>query len=137
MTNEIVALVQKQVQTQVNVVVRRVAVPAAFAAVAGLFALFALAGLFMALFFWLAPERGPLEASLIVTLVALALALLAVLPIVFRRKPAPPPVQQDSMLPQFVSLLARTTPGLSPKSLIISAALVAAMLFFGSRSNKA
>jgi len=136
MTNEIVALVQKQVQTHVNMAVRRVAVPAAFAIVGGLFAVFALAGLFMALFFWLAPEHGPLEASLILTLVALVLALLAFLPLLLRRKPAPPPVQQDSMLPQFVSLLARTTPGLSPKPLLISAALVGVMLFFGSRSNK-
>ena len=60
MTNQIVAFAQAQAKTAV----RRVAVPTAFALAGGLFLLFAIAGLFFALFFWLEPEHGPAAASL-------------------------------------------------------------------------
>src|SRR5271165_723795 len=103
MTNEIVAFAQAKAKTAV----RRVAVPTAFALTGGLFVLFAIAGLFSALFFWLEPEHGPVAASLILTAVALVLALLAFALLAFRRQPPPPPPQQDAMLPQFVSLMAR------------------------------
>jgi hypothetical protein len=77
MTNQIVAFAQAQAKTAV----RRVAVPTAFALAGGLFLLFAIVGLFFALFFWLEPQHGPAAASLIVAAVALGLALVAFLPV--------------------------------------------------------
>ena len=59
MRNEIVALAQQQAQAAV----RRVAIPAAFACVAGVFFLIALVGLFAALFFWLEAMVGPIAAA--------------------------------------------------------------------------
>src|SRR5271168_4846850 len=110
MANEIVAFAQAQARAAA----RRAAVPAAFALASGLFILFAIVGLFAALFFWLEPELGPVAASLILAAVALVLALLAFAPLVVRRQPTPPPPQQDTVLPQFVSLMARAAPGLGP-----------------------
>ena len=72
MTNQIVAFAQAQAKTAVL----RVAVPTAFALAGGLFLLFAIVGLFFALFFWLAPEHGPAAASLIVAAVALGLGVI-------------------------------------------------------------
>ena len=131
MRDEIVAYAQAQAKTAA----RRIAVPAAFALTGGLFVLFAIAGLFSALFFWLEPEHGPTAASLIVAAVALVLGVLAFVPLAFRR-PAPPPPPPDPMLPQFVSLMARTAPGLSPKQMIVAAAVLAAALVFTGRSQK-
>ncbi len=130
MTNEIVAFVRAKARTAV----RRAAVPAAFALVGGLFVIFAVAGLFAALFFWLEPDRGPLAASLIVTAVAIALGILAFLPLMFRR--SAPPSPPDATLPAFVSLLARSAPNLGPRQLMMTAALVGAALIFSSRPSK-
>jgi putative superfamily III holin-X len=131
MLNEIVALAEAQAKTAA----RRIAVPAAFALVAGLFVLFAVAGLFAALFFWLEPEHGPIAASLICTGVAIILAILGLLPLAFKRRPArqPPP---EVGLPQFVSLMARTAPGLGPRQILVAAALLGAALVFTARGNK-
>ena len=129
MTNQIVAFAQAQAKTAV----RRVAVPTAFALAGGLFLLFAIVGLFFALFFWLAPEHGPAAASLIVAAVALGLALVAFLPVAFRRRPPPPPTP-DPVLPQFVSLLARTN--LAPRQLIVTAAVLGIALVLTGRSQK-
>jgi hypothetical protein len=131
MRDEIVAYAQARAKTAA----RRVAVPAAFALTGGLFVLFAIVALFFALFFWQEPEHGPLAASLIVAAVALVLAVLAFLPLAFRPSPPPPP-PPDPMLPQFISLMARTAPGLSPKQLIATAAVVGAALFFTGRGQK-
>src|SRR5260370_36106782 len=127
MANEIVAFAQRQA-TQA---VRRAAVPAAFALAGGILFLFAVAGLFGALFFWLEPERGPLAASLIVAAVAVVLGLLALLPLAFKRRPRPPP--PDATMPQFIALLARSTPGLSPRQLILTAVLAALALGLTAR----
>ncbi|MBV8106587.1 MAG: hypothetical protein JO223_18550 [Hyphomicrobiales bacterium] len=131
MTNEIVAFAQARAKTAV----RRVAVPTAFALTGGLFVLFALAGLFSALFFWMEPEHGPLAASLIVAAVALVLALLAFLPLALRRPPAPPP-PPDPMAAQFVSLMARTAPNLAPRQLIVTAAVLGVALVLTGRGQK-
>src|SRR5271165_3663589 len=131
MANEIVAFAQAKAKAAV----RRAAVPAAFALTGGLFVLFAIAGLFSALFFWLEPELGPVAASLILTAVALVLALLAFAPLLLRRQPPPPP-PQDAMLPQFVSLMARAAPGLGPRQLVVTAALLAVALVFTGRGQK-
>src|SRR5260370_18660989 len=120
MQNEIVAFARRQATRAV----RRAAVPAAFALAGAILFLFAVAGLFAALFFWLEPEHGPLAASLIVAVVALVLGLLALLPLVIKR-PKPPP---DTTLPQFVSLMARSAPGLAPRQLILTAVLLALAL---------
>jgi hypothetical protein len=40
------------------------------------------------------------------------------------------------MLPQFISLMARTAPGLSPKQLVVTAAVVGAALVFAGRGQK-
>jgi hypothetical protein len=131
MTNEIVAFAQARAKNAV----RRAAVPTALALTGGLFVLFALAGLFSALFFWMEPEHGPLAASLIVAAVALVLALLAFLPLAFRRQPPPPP-PPDPMVAQFVSLMARTAPNLAPKQLIVTAAVLGVALVLTGRGQK-
>src|SRR5271165_6641598 len=132
MANEIVAFAQAKAKAAV----RRAAVPAAFALTGGLFVLFAIAGMFSALFFWLEPELGPVAASLILTAVALVLALLAFAPLVLRRQPPPPPPEPDAMLPQFASLMARAAPGLGPRQLVVTAALLAVALVFTGRGQK-
>ncbi len=131
MIHELVALAE----TQAKAAARRIAIPIAFAVVAGLFVLFAVAGLFAALFFWFEPEHGPIAAALICTGVAIILALLALLPLAFRRRPAPRP-QPEGALPQFVSLMAKTAPNLGPRQLIVTAALLGAALVFTARGNR-
>ena len=131
MTNEISAYVQ----TQVKSAVRRAATPAAFGLVAGLFVLFAVAGLFAALFFWFEPEHGPISASLICAAVALGLGIIAAAPLLVGRR-APPPPPQDPMLPQFVSLMARTAPGLGARQIVLTAALVGVALVVSARGGK-
>jgi len=133
MANEIVAFAQAKAKAAA----RKVAVRAAFALTGGFFVLFAIAGLFSALFFWVEPMHGPVAASLILTAVALVLALLAFAPLVFRRRPPPPPPQQDAaLLPQFVSLMARAAPGLGPRQLIVTAALLAVALVVTGRGER-
>jgi hypothetical protein len=131
MLNELVAVAEAQAKAAA----RRIAVPAAFAVVGGLFVLFAVAGLFAALFFWIEPDHGPIIAALICAAVALVLAILALLPLAFRR-PAPPPPRPNNALPQFVSLLARTAPGLSLRQIAWAAVLIGAAVLFGARANR-
>lgn len=132
MKNEIVAFVQTQAKTAV----RRVAVPTAFAVVGGLFVLFAIGSLFAALFFWLELQYGAIVAALIVAAVALAIAIIAFLPLLVKRPPPPPPPPSEAALPQLVSLMARTAPRLAPRQLIIAAALLAAALVISGRGQK-
>ena len=94
-----------------------------------------MAGLFAALFFWFEPEHGPIAAALICTAVAIIMALLALLPLAFKRRPAARP-QSEGGLPQFVSLMAKTAPGLGPRQLIVTAALLGMALVFTARGNK-
>jgi Putative Actinobacterial Holin-X, holin superfamily III len=131
MTNEIVAFAQARAKTAA----RRVAVPTAFALLCGLFVLFAVVGLFAALFFWLEPHRGPAAAALICAGIALVLAILASLPLMFKRRRAPPPPNAGS-LPQFASLMARTAPNLAPRQLIVAAALLGLALALSGRRNR-
>ena len=131
MTNELVAFAQ----AQARVAARRVAVPAAFALVGGLFVLFAVAGLFAALFFWVEPEHGPVAAALICAAIAVVLAILALLPLALKRRPAPQPPPEGA-LPQFVSLMAKTAPNLAPRQLIVTAALLGVALVLSARGNK-
>jgi hypothetical protein len=130
MGNEIVAFARARARAAV----RRAAVPAAFAVVGALFVLFAVAGLFAALFFWLEPTLGPISACLIVAAVALLLAIIAFLPLALRRKQGRPPA--DAALPQFISLLARSAPSVAPRHVVATAALVAVALLFSARGQK-
>jgi hypothetical protein len=130
MINGIAALVQQQAKTAA----RRALTPVAFALIGGLFVLFALAGLFAALFFWLEPDHGPIAASLICTAVAIVLALIAFLPLMFRRRP--PPSQLDGTFPQVASLIAKTVPKLGPRDIIVTAALLGVALIFSTRGTK-
>lgn len=129
MLDEILALAEARAKKAVG----RVAVSTAFALVAGLFFLIAVAGLFAAFFFWLERDHGPIVAALICAGVAVGLGIVALLPLVFRPRPPPP---QDSPLPQFVSLMAKTAPGLRPRQIIVAAALVGAAVLFGARGKK-
>ncbi len=130
MRNEIVALAQQQAQAAV----RRVAIAAAFACVAGVFFLIALVGLFAALFFWLDAMVGPIAASSIVAAIALVLGLLALVPLTAKHRPQPPPAF-DATLPQFVSLLAKSAPSLSPKQTAVAAFLLAIALGLMARGS--
>jgi hypothetical protein len=130
MPNGIVALVQDRVSSAA----KRAVAPVIFAAIGGLFVLFALIGLFAALFFWQEAERGPITAALITAGVALVLAAIAFIPLAIKpRKPPPPP--PSDMLPQFVAAMANTAPGLKPKQLLVTAVVVGAMLLLGARGG--
>jgi Putative Actinobacterial Holin-X, holin superfamily III len=131
MLDELVALAKAQAKTAA----RRIAVPAAFAVVAGLFALFAMAALFVALFCWLEPEHGPAVAALVCAGAAIVLAILALLPLAFRRRPAPQPPPEGA-LSQFVTLMAKTAPGLGPRQIVVAAALLGAALALTARRNR-
>jgi hypothetical protein len=129
MINEIVAFARAQAKTAV----RRAAVPAAFALVGGLLVLFAVAGLFAALFFWFEPEHGPIASSLICVAVAIVLAIVSLAPLMFKRRPPPP---AEGTLPQLVSLVAKTAPSLAPRQLVVTAALLGVALVLSARGNK-
>jgi hypothetical protein len=129
MRNEIVALAQQQAQAAV----RRVAVPAAFACVAGVFFLIALVGLFAALFFWLEAMVGPIAAAAIVAVIALVLGLLALVPLTTKRRPKPP--ASDTTVPQLVSLLTQSAPSLSPRETAVAAFLLAVVLGLMARGS--
>jgi hypothetical protein len=131
MINQLVAFAEAQAMAAA----RRIAAPAAFALVGGLFALFGVAGLFAALFFWIEPERGPIPAALICAAIAIGLAIMALLPLAFRRRPPPRPASEGT-LPQFVSLMAKTAPSLAPKQLIVTAALLGVALVLSAQGNK-
>ncbi len=137
MRNDIVGLAQQYAQEKAQTAVKRVAVPAAFGLVAAVFFLVVVVALFAALFFWLTSLYGPTIAALIVAAVALVLGLIALLPIVIKRRPAPPPPAPNP--PQFASLLAQTAPALALKRPLLSALLLAValgMMARGSSSGK-
>ena len=130
MINEIVAFAQ----VRATRAVRRAAVPAAFALVGGVFVLFAVIGLFAALFYWLELELGPIAASLICAAVAIVLALVSLLPLTFRRRPPPPP-PSEAALPQFVLLAAKSAPNLTPRQLVLTAAVLGVALVLSARRD--
>jgi len=130
MIREIVAFAR----TEAKAAARRAAASAAFALVAGLFVLFAIACLFAALFLWLEPRHGPIIAALVCAGVALFLAILALLPLMFRRRPPPPP--PEASLPQLLSLMAKAAPNLGPRQLVLTAALIGVALALSARGSK-
>ncbi len=131
MINELVALAKAQARTAA----RRIAIPAVFALIAGLFVLFAVAALFGALFFWFEPKHGPIAAALICAAIAIFLAIVAALPLMFKRRPAPQPPAEGA-LPQFVALVVKTAPKLEPRQLIVTAMLLGVALGLSVRGNK-
>jgi hypothetical protein len=132
MQSELAAFAQQQTKA----VVGRVARPAAFGIVAGVFFLIAVAALFSALFFWLEPLYGPPVAAVIVAAVALALGLLATLPLMVGRRtqPAPTPAS-GATLSQVVSLLAQSASSLGPKQSALTALVLAAALGLMARGS--
>ena len=131
MTNEVVELVRQEAMAAV----RRAVTPMAYATLAAILALFALAGLFTALFFWLAPTYGPIEAALICAGVALVLAVVAVIPLLFKRKRSPSP-STEGVLQQFVGLMAKSTPAPGPRQLIVTAAVIGVALLLSARGGR-
>jgi hypothetical protein len=127
MRNDIVGLAQQYAQQRVQTAAKRIAIPTAFAVVAAIFFLIVLTSLFAALFYWLASLYGPVTAALIVAAVALVLGLIALLPVVVRRQPAPPPRAPTSTTPQIAALLAQTAP-LALKRPLLTAVLLAVAL---------
>jgi hypothetical protein len=63
----------------------------------------------------------------------LVLGLIALLPIVIKRRPAPPPPAPNP--PQFASLLAQTAPALALKRPLLSALLLAVALGMMARGG--
>lgn len=131
MFNQLAALAR----ARANAAALRVAVPAAFALVAGLFVLFAVEGLFLALLSWLEPGIGRIAAALICAAVAVVFAIAALLPLAFRRRPPPPP-EADGILPQFLSLMAKSAPTLAPRQLLLTAALFGVAVALSTRGSK-
>jgi hypothetical protein len=132
MVNDIAAIARQRAQAAVG----RVARPAAFGIVAGVFFLFAVAALFYALFFWLEPLYGPPVAALIVAAVALVLGLLATTPLIVGRHPEPAaPPASGATLPQVVSLLAQSASSLGPKQSALTAVVLAVALGFMARGS--
>jgi hypothetical protein len=125
MRNDIVGLAQQYAQEKAQTAVKRVAVPAAFGLIAAVFFVIVVFSLFAALFYWLTSLYGPVTAALIVAAVALVLGLIALLPVVVKRKAPPPPAPNP---PQFASLLAQTAPALALKRPLLSAFLLAVAL---------
>jgi hypothetical protein len=127
MRNDIVGLAQQYAQQRVQIAAKRIAIPTAFGVVAVIFFLIVLTSLFAALFYWLASLYGPVTAALIVAAVALVLGLIALLPVVVGRRPAPPPPAPISTTPQVAALLAQTAP-LALKRPLLTAVLLAVAL---------
>jgi cytochrome c biogenesis protein CcdA len=134
MPNQIVALAQEFAQQRVRTAVQRAALPAAFGLAAAVLFLFAVAGLFAALFFWLEPLYGPAGAALITAAVAFVLGLLAIAPLAFKRRPKPPP-PVDSTLPHFVALMAQSASSNSPRQTVVAGFLLAVALGLLARGS--
>jgi hypothetical protein len=134
MPNSVVALAQQYAQQQAQAAIRRVTVPVAFGLIAAVFFLVVLVALFAALFFWLAPHYGPLVAALVVAAVALVLGLLALTPLLVKRRPPPQPAPSLTA-PQLVSLLAQTAPSLARQRPLLTAILLAGALGFMARGS--
>ncbi len=131
MPNDIVALAQQYAQRRVQTVIRRATVPAAFGLIAAVFFLVVLVALFAAFFFWLETLYAPPLAALIVAGVALVLGLLALTPLMVKRRPPPAPTPTA---PQVVSLLAQTAP-LALKRPLVTLVLLAGVLGLVARSS--
>lgn len=132
--NQIAAIAEQQAKAAFG----RIARPAAFAIVAGVFFLFAIAALFYALFFWLEPLYGPPLAAVIVAAVALVLGLLTTLPLMVGRGPEPAPAPTSApgaTLPQVVSLLAQGASSLGPKQSALTAVVLAVALGLMARGS--
>jgi hypothetical protein len=65
---------------------------------------------------------------------ALVLAILMMLPLMFKRRTPSPPTYGAS-LPQFVPVMANTAPRLAPRQLIVAALLIGAALALSGRKN--
>jgi hypothetical protein len=134
MQSEFAAFAQRQAMA----VAGRLARPAALGRVAGVFFLIAVAALFCALFFWLEPLYGPPVAAVIVAAAALVLGLIAALPLLVGRRPAPASAPASGApLTQVVSLLAQSASSLGPKQSALTALVLAVALGLMARGSSA
>jgi ABC-type Fe3+ transport system permease subunit len=121
---------------QARASIRGAATPAIFILVAAGFALVGGAALFIALFFWLAPAYGPVVATLAVAGLAFVLALAAALPVLFRKRRAPPPAPPlPDVLPTLIAALPEVARALGPRTLAVGAIVAALVLGFAARSS--
>jgi len=119
---------------QARMMARHIAAPAISALVGTFFVLLAVAALFAALFLWLEQTHGPVVAALSVSLVAFALGLVALLPLLLRRRrPIPPPASAmfdlaSTTVPKMASLLG-------PRQIAIGAVVLALVFSLTSRHS--
>src|SRR5450631_3767091 len=83
---------------------RRLAGPALAVVVAMVFVLIAIVALSAALFLWLTPVLGAVQAALVLAVAAVALAGIALLPVALKRHPPPEPTAQPAGV-DFAALL--------------------------------
>jgi hypothetical protein len=103
---------------------RRLAGPALAVLVAMVFVLIAIVALSAALFLWLTPVLGAVQAALVLAVAAVALAGIALLPVALKRHPPPEPAAQPAGV-DFAALLPLVSSILKLRPLLLGALLVA------------
>jgi hypothetical protein len=103
---------------------RRLAGPALAVVVAMVFVLIAIVALSAALFLWLTPVLGAVQAALVLAVAAVALAGIALLPVALKRHPPPEPAAQPAGV-DFAALLPLVSSILKLRPLLLGALLVA------------
>jgi hypothetical protein len=103
---------------------RRLAGPALAVVVAMVFVLIAIVALSAALFLWLTPVLGAVQAALVLAVAAVALAGIALLPVALKRHPPPEPAAQSAGV-DFAALLPLVSSILKLRPLLLGALLVA------------
>lgn len=134
-----IAQIVAYLQARAKAAALRAAVSTASLLVAGVFGLAAVAGLFVALFFWVAQLIGPVFAGLVCFGAGILLSIVSLAPLMIvmltRRRRAPPPPPAPT-LPDFVSLVAKSAPGLGPRQLVVTAALLGMAIALSARRRR-
>lgn len=110
---------------------------AALAAIAAMFVGIAISALVVALFLWLAAELTPIEAALLIAGGALVLAVIVSGPLWWPKRAPPPPPEPS--LAEFVALIAKRGPILTPRQMALGAvlgALALGLMRAGTRREK-
>jgi hypothetical protein len=110
---------------------QRFAWPVTLVLIGAAFVILALAGLFGAVFFWLAASHGPVAAALVVACLAFLAAFGCVLPLLINRANRPPePAPQAS---GFAAALPKIAPVLGARPVALGAVALALAVGFLSR----